>query len=594
MNNGAHRKDLITSHFKPVDADVHKLNVLIEHRKMLVNDKERARIDEEIRIRTQKEIAQQIVEDKARRAAAKSARNGPDKRSIEEIIRDNIAIITGVEAEDTYQPKKAKTWTERPDGWKVVAEYAIEHGDNKTLKDFPEFFRDANLGAAIMRLRRWKLNNLKKTEPRKQRPPAYGDQVEKELLEGFDQRRLIGLPVDSFSLRNILIPLLEKHGMIGLLKENGGSCTFQQSWANRFCRRNEISTRLCTTKMRELPADFENKKAEYLRIGTILLARYNIPPELVVGNDETAALLVNRAKRSFDRSGNKRVRVIGLGSDKAQITITLAITESGEVLHEQCIWAGKTTNCHPPSAAKPPGVLWSHTKSHWQDEQTYLDVFQHIFIPYRLRTIARLNLNDDQKMLVKLDLHYSHKTEALKRLCDENHIVLLYVPAKCTDILQECDVVLNGPFKAALKREFRDYLHERLAAHLAAGEAPNTFNPKLTYGQLKPQMPAWIQKAVATLKTDEMKATIAKSFKDDGLFGLMRDPAQILIVREQIDRDENIPAIPEGEEIDAVHVDDLIVVDEVDPLEDMMFALDMDGDNNDDVDDTGDVDDESD
>jgi len=39
---------------------------------------------------------------------------------------------------------------------------------------------------------------------------------------------------------------------------------------------------------------------------------------------------------------------------------------------------------------------------------------------------------------------------------EENSILPLYVPAKCTDLLQECDLVLNKPFKVALKAAFRD------------------------------------------------------------------------------------------------------------------------------------------
>lgn len=145
--------------------------------------------------------------------------------------------------------------------------------------------------------------------------------------------------------------------------------------------------------MRELPANFEVIKKEMIDIGTILLERYNIPARLVVNLDETAALLVNRAKRTRDRSGNKRVRVIGMGSDKAQITVTLIANESGEILDYQCIWGGKTARCHPPANTKLPGVLWSHTKSHWQDENTFIDIFTSILIPYRTLVIEELGFS---------------------------------------------------------------------------------------------------------------------------------------------------------------------------------------------------------
>ena len=60
--------------------------------------------------------------------------------------------------------------------------------------------------------------------------------------------------------------------------------------------------------MRELPGDFEAKKATYIMIG----AEYNVPPELVINGDETAVLLVNRAKVTRNTVGAKRVRILGM------------------------------------------------------------------------------------------------------------------------------------------------------------------------------------------------------------------------------------------------------------------------------------------
>ena len=48
--------------------------------------------------------------------------------------------------------------------------------------------------------------------------------------------------------------------------------------------------------MREKLADFDQKREKYLKIGATLLFLHNVPPQLVINGDETAVMLVNRAK----------------------------------------------------------------------------------------------------------------------------------------------------------------------------------------------------------------------------------------------------------------------------------------------------------
>jgi hypothetical protein len=289
----------------------------------------------------------------------------------------------------------------------------------------------------------------------------------------------------------------------------------------------------------------------------LLYFRYNIPEALVVNNDETAAVFVNRARVTRDRKGNKRVRVIGVGAEKAQITTTLAFNAEGDALPYQTIWCGKTTRCQPPLHTKPsPDVLWSHTASHWQNEKTYLTYLKEIIVPFRLQTVARLGLPQDQKMLLKHDLHYSHKDETVLRFCEENHIMPLFVPAKCTDVLQECDLIANSTFKCSLKREFRDWLAAEFDKYTAAGKDPVLFNPKLTMGVLKPLLPQWIHNSWKCFQTPDMKTSIAKCFKEQGLFGEMRDPATLSrVFLEQF----QLNLVPDELEVnDDDFIDDLI------------------------------------
>jgi hypothetical protein len=243
--------------------------------------------------------------------------------------------------------------------------------------------------------------------------------------------------------------------------------------------------------------------------------------------------LVNHAKRTRCKKGTRRVRVVGVGEDKAQITATLGITGDGEVLPYQLIFAGKTVRCHPRSPV-PEGCLMSHTPTHWQSGETYFDFVEQVIIPFKNRRIHDLGLPPDQWTILKQDLHYSHKTPDVLRLCSENKIAVLFVPAGCTDIMQECDRVVNAPFKKGLKAAFRDFLHADYAAFVANGENNSAdWNVPLTMRFLKDHIVSFVNAGIDALCTPQMSDTYVKCFQTDGLFDVMLDDDHVASARQR-------------------------------------------------------------
>ena len=75
----------------------------------------------------------------------------------------------------------------------------------------------------------------------------------------------------------------------------------------------------------------------------------------------------------------------------------------------------------------------------------------------------------------------------------EHNIFPLFVPAGCTEILHENEVLINKPFKAAVKSAFRDYMQTQFTcyvnAHRDAGLSEEVvaagWQPIITMGALK-------------------------------------------------------------------------------------------------------------
>lgn len=118
--------------------------------------------------------------------------------------------------------------------------------------------------------------------------------VQRQLIAATDDVPVIDVPEckeeNNTVLRNLLHERLKGTSQISMLKENDGKHVIGHSWSQRFWRRNGFSNRAATSKMRDLPADFNEKKETYIRLAKKLLHKYNIPADLVHGIDDINAL----------------------------------------------------------------------------------------------------------------------------------------------------------------------------------------------------------------------------------------------------------------------------------------------------------------
>ena len=170
--------------------------------------------------------------------------------------------------------KKKKTWCKRPDHWKTIVEYYIHSGFKveSTRNMYRDFFGNYNDAASYKILSQWKLDYKNQKEMRVVGSGAsYGKEIDEKLHGMVSKRMRLGLPIDNFILRTLLVKLLILHDKEGMLKEYGGIHTYDSAWADRFYKRWKIKRRIATTKMREVPADLEQKKNTFINVGAALI-----------------------------------------------------------------------------------------------------------------------------------------------------------------------------------------------------------------------------------------------------------------------------------------------------------------------------------
>jgi hypothetical protein len=127
------------------------------------------------------------------------------------------------------------------------------------------------------------------------------------------------------------------------------------------------------------------------------------------------------------------------------LTVLATISASGVKWPLYFLAKGKTQRVEN-SQIGDVGDHWrSHSISGWMTSDTFSDYLQ----------LLRLHAPSENVIHLVLDLHSSHRTEAVKSLASSLNIELHYVPAGMTDVLQPLDRTVFGALKAHARRLFR-------------------------------------------------------------------------------------------------------------------------------------------
>jgi hypothetical protein len=164
-------------------------------------------------------------------------------------------------------------------------------------------------------------------------------ELKKAIIEMLHAHKKAGQPLYARSIRNLIIPFIQKRAPDLLVQENSTSFKVSLSWVREFAR-NELnwSFRKATTAASKLPKDWELQGLRMTQRIAYLVKCYNVPCELVVNTDQTGIHLVpTGGTKTWEEKGSKHVAVIGI-EDKRQVTVAVSSSLSGNILPFQVIF----------------------------------------------------------------------------------------------------------------------------------------------------------------------------------------------------------------------------------------------------------------
>ena len=95
-----------------------------------------------------------------------------------------------------------------------------------------------------------------------------------------------------------------------------------------------------------------------------------------------------------------------------------------------------------------------------------LAYINNLVIPYVVETRRTLKLPQSQSALALFDHFEGQLTPLVQGVLDTNNILVVDVPANCTDCLQPMDLSINKPFKDHMKTSFQTWYAQQVCLQL--------------------------------------------------------------------------------------------------------------------------------
>ena len=202
----------------------------------------------------------------------------------------------------------------------------------------------------------------------------------------------------------------------------------------------------------------------------------SIPPELVVGADETGIHLVPIQSTVLATKGSKQVERSDFG-DKRQITAMVAHSFAGDMLPTQLIFKGVTCRVLPQleeKLRKKYKPLLSFTANHWANHASLQAWISHVLVPYFTAKKRQLGLPQRAQCLLLWDVWHAHRSAEMLLWLRRTYpwIRLAFVPARCTSFLQVADVSINKALKAGVERKIREWQIQQRKAGMSVRSVP--------------------------------------------------------------------------------------------------------------------------
>ncbi len=282
---------------------------------------------------------------------------------------------------------------------------------------------------------------------------ALSPRLEEKIINEIEENFLL----PGYFFNNQILKMIARAAYDAAPEEDKLRKSFQAStkWCQNFRKRHGYVWRKGHYKRRPLQNETTRRIAENFQ-ATIKELYQKLAAQnqlfLLVNADETSWKLAYMCQLTWAKKGAKEVRISTNYDDKESFTSLCAINAENEKLPLFLLAKGETNRCHAQFGNIQfdfPETQVYHTTKGWSNSESMMEYLKWLRSYYdRKYKFTEDYESDETKIHLILDLHSSHQKENVKKLAEELHIQLYYIPAGMTDLMQPCDIRVFGALKA--------------------------------------------------------------------------------------------------------------------------------------------------
>ena len=221
------------------------------------------------------------------------------------------------------------------------------------------------------------------------------------------------------------------------------------------------------------------------------------------------------------KRGEKSVPIKGL-TDKRNITLTFAVTFTGDFLLMQIIYGGKTDCSQPRGVVFPKGSHVTQNEKHWYNETETVNLIEQVINPYVTDKRKELGLPPDEKALLTWDVFRGQTTDYVAQILDSLNIKAVKVPANMTHFFQPLDSTVNGSVKTFMRKKFVTWYAEEIKKQMDAEVPAESIDVSLKLTSPKALHANWLIELYNVLTTADGRETVLSGWKKSGVTAVLK------------------------------------------------------------------------